>query len=70
MTCMMYMYIRADSHDAKVAVGLSFLPHVRKIVGHLDEPHAFGGIGGVQLSCWLLALVLLCWGGHAEWCSV
>ena len=61
--------IRADSHDAKVAIGFSFLPYIREIVRDLDEPHTFGGIGNVQLSRRLLALALLCWstsGGHTE----
>ena len=61
--------IRADSHDAKVTIGLSFLPYIGEIVGDLDEPHTFGGIGNVQLSRRLLALALLCWstsGGHTS----
>ena len=61
--------IRADSHDAKVAIGLGFLPHIGEIVRDLDEPHTFGGIGNVQLSRWLLVLALLRWstsGGHTS----
>ena len=58
-TFALYIIILSDPHEAEVTVWFRLLPHVGKVVGHLDQPHAFGGTGGVQFSRRLLALTAL-----------
>ena len=63
MARMVYIFnneiIRSDPHEPEVTVWFRLLPHVGKVVGHLDEPHPFGGIGRVQFPRRLLALTTL-----------